>query len=40
MSSQKAAAETAKITGGAIDYLIANAGIVTQFELLEPIGNT
>jgi NAD(P)-dependent dehydrogenase (short-subunit alcohol dehydrogenase family) len=39
MSTQKAAAETAKITGGAIDYLIANAGMVTQFELLAPIGD-
>ncbi|KAK4233438.1 hypothetical protein C8A03DRAFT_19494 [Achaetomium macrosporum] len=35
----KAAAEdTAKITGGSLDYIIANAGIVTQFDAYDPIG--
>ncbi|KAF2489315.1 NAD(P)-binding protein [Lophium mytilinum] len=35
---KKAAADTAKITGGSIDYLIANAGYVSQFDGFDPIG--
>ncbi|KAJ5570290.1 uncharacterized protein N7459_009720 [Penicillium hispanicum] len=35
---QNAAVGTAKITGGGLDYLIANAGLVTQFDAYDPIG--
>ena len=35
---QAAAAETAKITSGSLDYLIANAGLVTSFDAYDPIG--
>jgi NAD(P)-dependent dehydrogenase (short-subunit alcohol dehydrogenase family) len=35
---QKAAAQTAKITGGSLDYIIANAGLVPLFDAYEPIG--
>ncbi|KAL4809573.1 hypothetical protein BDV18DRAFT_132363, partial [Aspergillus unguis] len=37
-SLQTAAAETAKLTGGGIDYLIANAGIVPTYDAYDPIG--
>ncbi|KAA8642704.1 hypothetical protein EYZ11_012319 [Aspergillus tanneri] len=37
-SLQSAVADTAKITGGRLDYLIANAGIVPQFDAYDPIG--
>ncbi|KAI4861822.1 hypothetical protein F4820DRAFT_451600 [Hypoxylon rubiginosum] len=30
--------DTAKITGGSLDYLIANAGYVSQFDAYDPIG--
>ncbi|KAJ5788657.1 hypothetical protein N7457_003647 [Penicillium paradoxum] len=33
-----AAAETASITGGGLDYLIANAGLVSHWDIYEPIG--
>ncbi|CAI7616453.1 unnamed protein product [Penicillium discolor] len=33
-----AAAETAIITGGGLDYLIANAGLVPTFDAYDPIG--
>ncbi|KAJ5675522.1 hypothetical protein N7462_008419 [Penicillium macrosclerotiorum] len=33
-----AAAETATITGGGLDYLIANAGLVSRFDAYDPIG--
>ncbi|RYP08519.1 hypothetical protein DL764_001850 [Monosporascus ibericus] len=35
---QQAVVETAKITGGSLDYLVANAGYVTQLDAFEPIG--
>ncbi|PWY68968.1 NAD(P)-binding protein [Aspergillus sclerotioniger CBS 115572] len=35
---QNAAAETANITGGGLDYLIANAGAVAHFDAYDPIG--
>ncbi|KAH8904638.1 NAD(P)-binding protein [Coniochaeta sp. PMI_546] len=35
---QHAAAQTAKITGGSLDYLIANAGLITLFDTFDPIG--
>ncbi|KAK4038360.1 NAD(P)-binding protein [Parachaetomium inaequale] len=35
---QAAAAETARITGGSLDYLIANAALVTMFDTYDPIG--
>ncbi|KAF2805520.1 NAD(P)-binding protein [Mytilinidion resinicola] len=35
---KKAAADTAEITGGSIDYLIANAGYVSQFDGYDAIG--
>ncbi|KAH7383962.1 hypothetical protein BKA66DRAFT_463186 [Pyrenochaeta sp. MPI-SDFR-AT-0127] len=35
---KQAAADTAKITGGKIDYLIANAGLITLFDAYDPIG--
>ncbi|KAI0879967.1 putative short chain dehydrogenase [Annulohypoxylon maeteangense] len=34
---KQAAADTAKITGGSIDYLVANAGRVSQFDPYDPI---
>ncbi|KAI6086393.1 putative short chain dehydrogenase [Hypoxylon rubiginosum] len=34
---KNAAAETAKITGGAIDYLIGNAGYISHFDAYDPI---
>ena len=37
-SLKAAAADTAKITGGGLDYLIANAGIITAYDALDPIG--
>ena len=37
-SFQIAAAETAKITGGSLDYLIANAGLMSLVERFVPIG--
>ncbi|KAK1830666.1 hypothetical protein QBC39DRAFT_434709 [Podospora conica] len=33
-----AAAFAASVTGGSLDYLIANAGIVTMFDAFEPLG--
>lgn len=36
---QSAAAQTAKITGGSLDYLIANAVFISMLDGLEPIGN-
>ncbi|RAK95683.1 NAD(P)-binding protein [Aspergillus ibericus CBS 121593] len=35
---QNAAAETARIIGGGLDYLIANAGAVASFDAYDPIG--
>ncbi|OJD13650.1 hypothetical protein AJ78_05907 [Emergomyces pasteurianus Ep9510] len=35
---QAAAADTAKITQGSLDYLIANAGIISHYDAFEPIG--
>ncbi|PYH46711.1 NAD(P)-binding protein [Aspergillus saccharolyticus JOP 1030-1] len=37
-SLQTAATETAQITGGGLDYLIANAGVVSHFDAYDPIG--
>ncbi|CAP68181.1 uncharacterized protein PODANS_7_4950, partial [Podospora anserina S mat+] len=37
-SHQQAAADTAEITGGSLDYIIANAGLVPKFDLFLPIG--
>jgi len=37
-AGQKAAAEVAKITRGAIDYLIANGGYISLFDNFEGIG--
>ncbi|KAF5020326.1 hypothetical protein F66182_7632 [Fusarium sp. NRRL 66182] len=37
-SLQEAAHETADITGGSVDYLIANAAYVSKFDSFEPIG--
>lgn len=34
---QKAAQETAAITGGSLDYLIANAAYTTTFDSFDPI---
>jgi NAD(P)-dependent dehydrogenase (short-subunit alcohol dehydrogenase family) len=36
--TQAAVAETANITGGGLDYLIANAGVVSHFDAYDPIG--
>ncbi|KAF2443740.1 NAD(P)-binding protein [Karstenula rhodostoma CBS 690.94] len=36
---QKAALETAKITGGSLDYIIANAGLVAPFDQYDGIGD-
>ncbi|GAB1319905.1 Short chain dehydrogenase [Madurella fahalii] len=35
---QQAAADTSRITGGSLDYLIANAASVTHFDAYDPIG--
>ncbi|OIW26876.1 NAD(P)-binding protein [Coniochaeta ligniaria NRRL 30616] len=35
---QNAAAHTANITGGSLDYIIANAAFLTQFDAYDPIG--
>ena len=35
---QHAVAETSKITGGTLDYLIANAAYVSEFDAYDPIG--
>ncbi|EEP76439.1 conserved hypothetical protein [Uncinocarpus reesii 1704] len=35
---QSAAADTAKITGGSLDYLIANAGLISHHDAFDPIG--
>ncbi|KAK8073098.1 short chain dehydrogenase [Apiospora saccharicola] len=35
---KSAAEDVAKITGGSLDYLIANAGYVTHFDAFDPIG--
>ncbi|KAI1338703.1 hypothetical protein F5Y15DRAFT_124366 [Xylariaceae sp. FL0016] len=37
-SLEKASADTAAITGGSLDYLIANAGYVPQWDAYDPIG--
>ncbi|KAJ5715283.1 NAD(P)-binding protein [Penicillium malachiteum] len=37
-SLQSAATEVAAITGGGLDYLIANAGAVAHFDAYDPIG--
>ncbi|KAK7973189.1 NAD(P)-binding protein [Apiospora saccharicola] len=37
-SLSKAATETAAITGGKVDYLIANGGYVPQWDAYDPIG--
>ncbi|KAL2854590.1 hypothetical protein BJX68DRAFT_253877 [Aspergillus pseudodeflectus] len=37
-SLEAAAAETAKITGGSLDYLIANAAYLTTYDQFDPIG--
>ncbi|KAH8901626.1 NAD(P)-binding protein [Thozetella sp. PMI_491] len=36
---KNAAAEATSITGGRLDYLIANAGLVTPFDAYDPIGD-
>jgi NAD(P)-dependent dehydrogenase (short-subunit alcohol dehydrogenase family) len=36
---QQAAADTAKITGGSVDCLIANAGYVPKFDVVDGIGD-
>ncbi|RYP14214.1 hypothetical protein DL765_006534 [Monosporascus sp. GIB2] len=36
---EQAVAETARITGGSLDYLIANAGYVSWFDAFDPIGD-
>ncbi|PWY78361.1 hypothetical protein BO70DRAFT_380595 [Aspergillus heteromorphus CBS 117.55] len=38
VSLKNAAADTAQITGGGLDYLIANAGLVSLFDAYDPIG--
>ncbi|KAL2151661.1 hypothetical protein VTH82DRAFT_6759 [Thermothelomyces myriococcoides] len=38
-SLKAAAKETANITGGSLDYLIANAALVSQFDAYDPIGD-
>lgn len=38
-SLYKAAEETAKITGGSLDYLIANAGWPSLYDGFKPIGS-
>ncbi|KAK0657796.1 hypothetical protein B0T16DRAFT_363040 [Cercophora newfieldiana] len=35
---KSAASETAKITGGSLDYIIANAALVSDFDGYDPIG--
>ncbi|KXX75770.1 hypothetical protein MMYC01_207444 [Madurella mycetomatis] len=35
---KQAVVDTSRITGGSLDYLIANAGIVTSFDAYDPIG--
>ncbi|KAF2969052.1 hypothetical protein GQX73_g4478 [Xylaria multiplex] len=35
---QKAAIDAAKITGGSLDYLVANAGYVSHWDAYDPIG--
>lgn len=35
---QNAVAATAQITGGALDYLIANAAYVSEYDAYDPIG--
>ncbi|KAI9036248.1 NAD(P)-binding protein [Aspergillus affinis] len=37
-SLQSASHETAKITGGGLDYLIANGALLSQFDTYDPIG--
>ena len=37
LDGQAAAAETDKITGGSLDYVIANAGIISQFDAYDGI---
>jgi NAD(P)-dependent dehydrogenase (short-subunit alcohol dehydrogenase family) len=37
-SLEAAAADTAKITGGGLDYLIANAAYLTMYDQFDPIG--
>ena len=37
-ADQKAAAFTAKITGGTLDYLIGNAALQSQFDAYDDIG--
>ncbi|KAL2133152.1 hypothetical protein VTI74DRAFT_2813 [Chaetomium olivicolor] len=37
-SLRAAAVDTAKITGGSLDYLIANAALVSTFDSYDPIG--
>ncbi|KAL5386640.1 hypothetical protein DPSP01_004004 [Paraphaeosphaeria sporulosa] len=36
---QNAVSATAKITGGSLDYIIANAGLISQFDQYDPIGD-
>jgi hypothetical protein len=38
-SLQKAAADTASITGGKLDYLIANAALVSQYDAYGGLGD-
>jgi hypothetical protein len=38
-SLQKAAADTASITGGKLDYLIANAALVSQYDAYSGLGD-
>ncbi|KAH8431021.1 SDR family oxidoreductase [Aspergillus melleus] len=37
-SLQAASQDTARITGGGLDYLIANGGLMSQFDSYDPIG--
>jgi hypothetical protein len=39
MAGQKAATETTKITGGKLDYLIHNAGVVPLFDAFDGPGS-
>jgi NAD(P)-dependent dehydrogenase (short-subunit alcohol dehydrogenase family) len=38
-SYQTAVSETAKLTGGSLDYIIANAGLITPFDQYDGIGD-
>jgi hypothetical protein len=38
-TAQTAASETARITGGGLDYIIANAAYLPHFDAFDPIGD-